>query len=204
MSIDYKGMNFIKKGTLTIDLDKLPDYKEFKEPFYEYATKEIADEIGKQKEYKRYITNNKKQTKLQNFKLKPEATSTWKNITENIEDDLIKFNCKQNFGIGRFYGDNTTVKCMKALKHTLYKYEGYIDLDQALGHLRIACEFMKLQNLENSYPHMFYYLNNREKVYEKMTDFYGPELSEKSLMKWIFNAMIYGIKNRLHVLHYYT
>ena len=130
--------------------------------------------------------------KLKTVDIKPTSITKWKNITKYIKNDLLEIKYHQNYGIGRFYGDNTTFTCMKPLKHTLYKYEGCMDLDQVLGHLRIGCEFIKYLNLEKAYPSMFYYLNNREKVYEEMIVFYGSELNDKSRMKWIFNVMLYG------------
>lgn len=125
-------------------------------------------------------------------------------VTTNGKSQLIKginkttgfleITHSQRYGLGRFYPNHTLSPiCMsRHIKHTLFKYLDWIDIDMVKGHPSILVSIAKNNNL--SLPAFEKYLNNPEDVFNMLVEYYSPEDYELSHdnVKDIFNILIYG------------
>jgi len=123
---------------LTLLLDKVPDYDEFCLPFTEALDKSICEIIMQ--------SNNAVYT--------PEMKAILQNMMQSMQPDgSIRSKWKRRNGkMGRFYPENniSMTPVSKYVKHTVYDYLGYSDIDMVKGHMSIANEFAKLMNIEHS------------------------------------------------------
>jgi phage/plasmid-associated DNA primase len=117
-------------------------------------------------------------------------TAVYNNLKSN-GDLVVKHN--QRYGLGRFYADKnrSLIPHPRSIKHTLFTYGGWNDLDMVKGHMSIALEiFQGILDL----PHIKKVVNGFDDVVKKLSMFYeveGIPLSNDNI-KWLFNMMIYG------------
>ena len=117
-------------------------------------------------------------------------TAVYNNIKSNGEL-VVKHN--QRHGLGRFYADNnrSLIPHPRSIKHTLFTFGGWDDLDMVKGHASIALEVFKgILEL----PHIKKFVANFDDVVTKLSLFYeveGTPLTNDNI-KWLFNMMIYG------------
>jgi phage/plasmid-associated DNA primase len=129
-------------------------------------------------------------------------TAVYNNLKSN-GDLVVKHN--QRHGLGRFYADNnrSLIPHPRSIKHTLFTYGGWNDLDMVKGHMSIALEVFKgILKL----PHIQKTVSGFDDVVNKLSQYYevdGTPLSNDNI-KWLFNMMIYGgtpdgWKNKLEI-----
>ena len=99
----------------------------------------------------------------------------------------------QRHGLGRFYADNNTslIPHPRGIKHTLFSYGKWLDLDMIKGHPTIALEvFGGLLDL----PSIKEYVDSFDTVVNTLVDFYKTESVPLDVdnIKWLFNMMLYG------------
>jgi hypothetical protein len=117
-------------------------------------------------------------------------TAVYNNLKSN--GDLVVIH-NQRHGLGRFYADKnrSLIPHPRSIKHTLFTYGGWVDLDMVKGHPSIAVEvFEGILDL----PHIKKVVNGFDDVVKKLSLFYeveGTPLSNDNI-KWLFNMMIYG------------
>ena len=102
----------------------------------------------------------------------------------------------QTYGLGRFYAnDNVSlIPFSKYIKHTLFKYLGWRDIDMVKGHMTIAYEMGLAVGL--SFTSIKFYIDNFSIVCDEIRQFYQLDESENYLededIKWLFCLMMYG------------
>ena len=171
------------KNDWTISLSDIPDYPDFKGEFTEPldahilqlfidSTNPIITPIMKQEIHDKLL----------------------KNI--NYQTGELKVKHRQPYGLGRVYAENniSIVPFARVIKHTVFDYMGWRDIDMIKGHPSIACEMGKKVGL--SFNAIERYVTSFPEVCEEMREFYQLDNDENALtdddIKWFFNACIYG------------
>ena len=167
------SMSFLKKWT--IDIDALPEYKEFRGEFSEPLDATLMRLLLESNEY-----------------TEPVKTCLRTHIYDKLvhsKNGLNKVKYNQPFGIGRFYGNSHTItEHKKKIKHTLMSYSGWVDIDQIKGHPTIVYEWGRLNGVY--FDTIKEYINNPEKQFEEMRIHYG--LTDEGDIKDLYNILIYG------------
>jgi hypothetical protein len=166
-------MKFLENWT--IDIKKIPNYKELKKPLTEDVDINIL-ELCLEK------VNSVEQIKI-------------KKVISNMKKNVLITSLYQANGLGRFYLKNDTglLTLKRAVKNTNYKYKNWIDIDQVKGHPTIIYELCKKNNY--NIPIIQQYIENFDGIVADMIDFYCEEdkkqLTKKEI-KLLFNITIYG------------
>lgn len=163
----------------TIDLGKL--LKEKYTAFNGDFTTQLDYEVLKMMYDSEYVTED------QRADLKP--------VLEKIDKKTGKLKCKhvQAFGIGRYYAEHkiSPICVSRIIKHTLFTYLDWIDIDMVKGHPTI----IKQIALKNGYatPEIDKYLANPDATFKTLLKHYATDdkLTEDDV-KDIFNLAIYG------------
>ena len=171
------------KNDWTISLSDIPSYAEFKGEFIEPLDYHILQMFME--------TTN------------PNITTLMK---QEIQDKLInKINTKsghlsvyhhQANGLGRFYpNDNVSlIPFSKYIKHTIFKYLGWRDLDMVKGHMSIALEMGSSVDIEFKYIKR--YIESFSEICEETRVFYQLDDDKNALsdddVKRLFCVMMYG------------
>lgn len=170
-------MKFITNWT--INLQKLPKYTQFKQPFHVRLNYNLLNTCYKSSNP--IFTNDRKQL------LEP----ILKCIDKKTEILEIKHN--QRYGVGRFYPDESIspISVSRHIKHTLFHFLNWIDLDMVKGHATIIYNIaLKNNMLLESFKN---YLENQEKIFRELLDFYSIDNKmTNDHVKDIFNISIYG------------
>jgi hypothetical protein len=172
-------MKFLKNWT--IDLAKLPAYSCFKGVFnveLDYNLLQLC-----------YESDNESFTENRKALLLP--------ILQNIDKrtNILKVKHSPRYGLGRFYADNSIspICVSRHIKHTLFHYLDWIDIDMVKGHPTILYCIAKNNNIE--LPAFKEYLDNPQIKFKELIDYYSVEnetpLTEDNV-KDIFNISIYG------------
>ena len=95
----------------------------------------------------------------------------------------------------RNYADKniSMIPLSKYVKHTVFKYLGWLDIDWVKGHPSIAISIAKSVGL--SLPAFEKYVNEFDDIVKTLSEFYSADLENpltKDNIKWLFNSMIYG------------
>ena len=162
-------MKFLKD--YTIQLNAVPEYDEFKTGYFkEMVDKKICNKIIDKNEFGENVMTR------------------FKEYTYKIREDTQKIKYYQSCNMGRFYGESI-INFPKRIKHTLFYYGGFIDIDQVKGHPTICLELARKNNLKlEAFEE---YVKNPTKIFNDMTLYYGEELEEHQ-KNWLFNLAIYG------------
>ena len=102
----------------------------------------------------------------------------------------------QTNGIGRFYSnDNVSIiPFSKYIKHTVFKYLGWCDIDMVKGHMTIAYEMGLSVGL--SFNHIKRYIDSFSVICDEMREFYQLDEEDNYLtdddIKWLYCIMMYG------------
>ena len=132
MLVDIYRMNFL--NNYTIDLAKLPDYKEFHEIFNEPLDATCVKMCMESPEHTEVV-----KTTLR--------THIYDKMCKRTGILPVKYN--QPCGMGRFYGNsNTITEHKRKIKHTVMQYCGWTDIDQSKGHPTIISEWSKRSKSE--------------------------------------------------------
>ena len=128
----------------TIDITKLPQYTSFKGKFQIELDYHILLIIGQSTNP--VYTDNRKRLLL--------------NLINNInkETNILEITHNQRYGIGRFYPENqiSPICISRHIKHTLFQYLDWIDIDMIKGHPTILYSIAKNNNIQ--VPAIKYYL----------------------------------------------
>lgn len=121
--------------------------------------------------------------------------SDMRNLLVNVDKNTGKLKTKhhQNYGIGRYYATHkiSPINVSRIIKHTLFTYLDWIDIDMVKGHPTI----IKQVALKNNYatPEIDKYLANPDATFKILLKHYAMDdkLTEDDV-KDIFNLAIYG------------
>ena len=164
-----------------IELSKLPNYEHFQGNFVEQIDYTLLQFVYD----------------CELLQSKPEIKANLKNIIDSMDKETGKLKVKHNqrHKCGRFYADGSVslIPLSKYVKHTVFKYLGWLDIDWVKGHPSIAIEMGKQIGIP--FPAFEEYVNNFENICKTLSQFYsveGEEPLNKENFKWLFNSMIYG------------
>eukprot|EP01041_Mallomonas_annulata_P013431 gene13431-28480_t len=163
------------------ELSKLPSYDKFKGEFVEKLDSKLLQIIYD----------------CETLKSKPEIKANLKNIIDKIDKKSgeLKVKHNQRYNCGRFYADESIslIPLSKYIKHTVFKFLGWLDIDMVKGHPSIAIEMGKSVGIH--FPAFEYYVNNFDEICKCLSEFYSGDSEDplgKDNIKWLFNSMIYG------------
>ena len=165
----------------TIDLNKLPQYTCFKGKFELELDYNVLMMIGQ--------STNPVFTDDRKRQLLPLITKI------NKDTNILEVEHRQRYGIGRFYAENqiSPICISRHMKHTLFSYLDWIDIDMVKGHPSILYNIAKNNNIQLSF--IPYYLDNFNEIITTLQNFYTPDGEEqisKDNIKDIFCRLIYG------------
>lgn len=185
-------MKFLKNWT--IELNKIPVYSAFKGPFSIQLDYPILEDI-KNSSNPEFTEDRKTNLK----KIIDGTTITFEGKSQFIKgidkrSGILDMTHSQRYGLGRFYPNNIISPiCMsRHIKHTLFKYLDWIDIDMVKGHPSILVSIAKNNKL--TLPAFEKYLSNPEEIFNMLVEYYSPEdckLTHDNV-KDIFNILIYG------------
>ena len=165
----------------TIDFSKLPEYEDFKAPFTVPFDKQICNMLTGG------LNPKVTETMITNFR---------NNVLPHIRDvNTLTVLHNNRYGMGRFYSNNDTSPCChtKFIKHTVFSYQNWLDIDMVKGHVSILRHLL-IKNGEHS--HCFDDVVFRfDMVCRDIAGYYkkacGIDLDEDNI-KYYFNMTIYG------------
>jgi len=119
-----------------------------------------------------------------------------KNIIDNVKPDgsLIVTHSNGQYKMGRYRAKHevSMIPLSKYIKHTMFYYLGWCDIDMIKGHPTIAYEMAKGSGLE--LPAIKHYIDNFDSICETLIEYYSLENERlcKDDIKFLFILMIYG------------
>ena len=172
-------ISFLKNWT--IDLTRMTQYTVFKGKFELELDYHIMVQMG-QSTNPIFTDNNKR------------ALLNIINKT-NMHTNILEVEHKQRYGIGRFYPENqiSPICLSRHMKHTLFTYLDWIDIDMVKGHPTILYNIAKNNNIQT--PAIKHYIDNFDEVITNLQTFYTPDESiplHGDIFKDIFCRLIYG------------
>lgn len=165
----------------TIDLNNLPSYNLLDNNIF------IED-----------IDNKLAEFILDNPNIRNEDKQKFTEYLQGNNTQLMKVKYTSRFLIGRRYANNDLIyksgliTQKRCIKNTLFKYFGYVDIDQVKGHPTIIYELSLRNNIVlNAYEK---YLTQFDKICSQIILFYNDNECQlqKKHIKLLFNAIIYG------------
>jgi len=165
----------------TIDLLKLPEYEKFKRPFTVTFDKKICQILVSG------INKNITKVMISGFQ---------NNVLSHIQENdklIVQHNNRHN--LGRFYSDRDRSPCChtKLIKHTVFAYQNWLDIDMVKGHTSILLYLGKMNGETLTAIHDV--VHNWETRWREIAEYYkkkcGVELDEDNV-KYYFNMTIYG------------
>jgi hypothetical protein len=172
-------INFI--DNYTIDLSKIPDYDDFKTPFTVSFDKKICE-----------LLISGVDPNITNIMI----TKFTNNVYNYIEDDnklTVVHNNRHN--IGRFYSNNDKSPCChtKFIKHTVFSYQNWLDIDMVKGHASIIRYVLKINGQQSSIfdDIVFNFDKKQKEIASYFQKICGVDLDEDNI-KYFFNMTIYG------------
>ena len=127
---------------------------------------------------------------------KPEIKAQLKNIIDATDKNgvlnVLHYQAKK---CGRFYADknNSLIPQSKYVKHTMFYFLKWLDIDWVKGHPSIAVAIAK--STGGLLPAFEKYINHFDDIVQTLSEFYSADESNplnKENIKWLFNSMIYG------------
>lgn len=165
---------------LTLLIDDIPEYPEFQGTFSEPLDAPLLDLIEK-----RAYLNDEVRTAVRSL-----------HDAINKRTNTLKSTKYQSYGVGRVYSDNdkSIITMKRTVKHTLFHYLNWSDIDMVKGHASIAIEFARTNNME---PLKGYedYVRDFPKICRKLIKYYSKSESnplDEDDIKDLFNPLIYG------------
>ena len=171
------------KSDWTMSLSDIPKYSEFAGKFIQPLDYHILQMIVESK--------NEKITPIMKQEIQDKLL---KNI--DIRTGEMPVYHHQAHGLGRFHGNDgvSIIPFSKYVKHTVFKYLGWRDLDMVKGHMTIAYEMGLSVGL--SFSAIKRYIDDFQSVCDEMKAFYQVDEEENYLededVKWLFCIMMYG------------
>ena len=169
-------IDFLNK--FAIVLEKLPTYPEFYNDFSEYVDKQLLMLLSTNEEIsstdKEYLSNILKDLKYD------------KKSKKHISN--VRYHKSTGLNFGRSYSDNKSLIPMsKKIKHTVFSYCDYIDLDMKSCHMSILASVAKLNGIKLSSLEL--YLTSKEYILSDLIEYYG---TDRSHIKELINTIMYG------------
>jgi hypothetical protein len=185
-------MKFLKNWT--VDLSKIPMYTAFKGSFNIKLDYHILQDMLNSNDP---VFTNDRKVLLKKLLNGMSITTNGKSVLIKGVDKLtgiLEISHNQRYGLGRFYPSHTMspICISRHIKHTLFKYLDWIDIDMVKGHPSILVSIAKNNNL--TLPAFEKYLNNPEEIFNMLVDYYSLDdckLTHDNV-KDIFNILIYG------------
>ena len=165
----------------TIDISKIPQYSAFRGKFSLKLDYVILRNIMTSNNP--IFTDNRKQLLLPVLNKINKQTS----ILEVIHNP--------RYGLGRFYPDESIspICVSRHIKHTLFAYLDWIDLDMVKGHPTML--YCVAQKNGVDLPTFKHYLENFDSIVETLSTFYsvdGEEPLTRDNIKELFSILVYG------------
>jgi len=170
-------MKFLKSWT--VDTEKIPAYASFKTDFTLDIDYPLLESIANSDNSN--ITNDRKKLLLPVLNAIDKKTNT------------LKVSHNNRFSLGRFYPNNSIspICVSRHIKHTLFHYLDWVDLDMVKGHPSILYSIAKNNGV--TLPAFEKYLSNPKQILDEMVEFYSAdEPLTHDDVKGIFNVKIYG------------
>lgn len=135
---------------------------------------------------------------LENPNIRGEDKKKFIEYINTHKNNIIQVKYKPRHLIGRRYTEQDLIfkggllTQKRCIKNTIFKYFGYIDIDQVKGHPTIIYELAVKNNIE--LPSYKKYLNEFDSICIKLINFYNDddEQLKRKHIKLLFNAIIYG------------
>ena len=113
----------------------------------------------------------------------------------NKQTSILEVVHNPRFGLGRFYPDDSIspICISRHIKHTLFAFLNWIDLDMIKGHPSMLYCIAKKNGVE--LPSFKHYLENFEHIVEILSAFYsveGEEPLSRDNIKELFSILVYG------------
>lgn len=169
---------FLKK--LTIQYTKIPVYADFNSTFKIKIDKALCRGL----------------LQTSDEVIKPIIKNSLLKVYNHItSDEILHVKHYQVRGVGRYYPEKgvSFVQQSKKIKHTLFKYMGWLDWDMKKGHPTIAYEVFKLAGID--LPNIRNFIDNFQSIADELIEYYSVEGKtpvSADQIKWIFNMMLYG------------
>ena len=167
----------------TIDMTKIPHYSAFKSKYELKLDYEILNMM--------WQSTNPVYTDDRKRLLLPILNAI------NKETGVLEVTHSPRFGAGRFYpnGSISPISISRQIKHTLFTFLDWIDLDMVKGHPTMLVNIARLCDVD--LPAFTKYLANFDGIVDMLTEFYSVGLDEghrlpADKIKDIFNIHIYG------------
>lgn len=175
--IQVDNINFLEGWR--ININTIPSYSEFTNVFYEQLDKKILKLLQKEKS------------------IKEDQQKILLRMITNIQYDnhlKVKHNqsCRK-ISLGRFYPDLSIISTCRKIKHTVFKYLGYTDIDMVCCHLSIALSIANMN--DTKFDAISEYFLNKSAIVEDEIKYYSDENSDRLTpddIKFKFNLLSYG------------
>lgn len=174
---------FIKDWTIA--LKDVPRYTEFEGDYVEPLDYHIG------------LLIMESQNPLLTLEMKTEFNKAVLQKMNKSNGELVVKHNNTHFKMGRFYANENVsmIPHSKYIKHTIFQYLDWLDLDMIKGHSTIAV--LMGESVEINFNFLKYYTENFDKVAETLIEFYsikteGEAPLDKNDVKTFFNLMIYG------------
>lgn len=171
------------KTDWTISLADMPKYTEFRGEFIEPLDSHILQLFME--------TTNPNITSIMKQEIQDKLIKNINHTTGNLS-----VYHHQTHGLGRFYpNDNISlIPHSKYIKHSIFKYLGWKDIDMVKGHMTIALEMGKSVGL--AFNAIQRYVDSFPEICEEVREFYQLDDGDNALadddVKWLFCVMMYG------------
>jgi len=192
----------------TIDIERIPKYSEFEGDFYEQLDRQLAEIIINSK-LRIPQPGDKKPSDEGYVHMNPISELGKANFKKAIFDrlpnngvNIVRHHNRHK--LGRYYGDanSSIVVQARQIKHTLFSYMGYKDLDQKKSHPSIALMVGKSNGVE--FPSIAHYVNEESNkvMLDIIIDHFSIKTGDKDFIKAnrlspddvkrLFNITLYG------------
>ena len=175
-------ISFLKNWT--INLTKLPTYAIFRGKFELDLDYQLLLSMGQSTTHP-MLNDDRKQLLL------PIINAI------NKQTNILTVEHNNRFKMGRFYPDKSIspIVISRYMKHTLFEYLGWIDLDMVKGHPTILVNVARLANLDLKCIKR--YIEDCDGLTREIQQYYSPQGDNEPIIspdriKNIFNRIIYG------------
>ena len=174
-------ISFFSNGTIATE--KLPEYKEFaNSTFYEPVDVAILKLLAT------------------DARIHPSSQAILTGLIAKVKKGRLhsthiqKVRCYER-GISRFYpkNDASMTTLSRKIKHTMFQYMGWQDIDMKVGHPSIAVSIGDMCSL--NLPAIKEYIASRPRIIQEVSEYYsmeGEAVLDTEDVKMLFNLTIYG------------
>lgn len=184
-----------------IDLDKVPAYVDFNQEFKEQIDYQLAtmildyngdDRLSQQvkDEFRKVVDKIDRTTNMLPVKYSPRYK-----LGRRYADcpDRVFPNGQVNPAYNKYY--SALISQPRLIKNTVFKYQGWVDIDQRKGHPTLLLAVGGANGVELPAYKEYLFEGNFDKIVADMSAYYsieGEVAIDKKDIKWLFNKTIYG------------